>query len=312
MADYSILSRLGQANGAGSTDELFLKQATGEIMAAFQRTTEFSDKHVVRTITQGKSAQFLATGRSSNAAYHVPGTEIAGGAIPQNEKVITIDDVLLTSLFISNIDEAKAHYDVRSEYTGQMGEELGQVYDSNVAAVGILNARSASTVTGLPGGSRLVAATMKTDSSVLAKAHFDAAETLDSKNVPSGDRFSFLRPAQYYLLAQDTNIINKDWDGRGSYADGKVLKIADIPLVKTNNLPNTNVTTGNAKYQGNFTTTAGLIQHRAAVGTVKLVDMAVEMEYQIRYQGTLMVARYAVGHGGLRPECGIELATAAL
>lgn len=309
MSDFTTLSRLGQNNGAGATDALFIKVATGEILAAFQRTTEFTDKHLMRQIASGKSAAFPVLGRSNNGAYHVPGTELTGGAIPASEKIITIDDLMLTHVSIANIDEAKNHYDVRSEYTNQLGEELGQIFDKNVAQVGVLNARASANVTGLPGGTRLEAATMATDSDVLAQAHFDAAQVFDEKYIPEGDRYSFLKPAQYYMLAQNTKVINRDWDGRGSYADGKVVKIADIPLVKTNNLPTTQITTGNAKYQGDFRTTVGLIQHRNAVGTVKLLDLAVEVEYSARHQATIMVAKYAVGHGGLRPECGIELAT---
>lgn len=48
----------------------------------------------------------------------------------------------------------------------------------------------------------------------------------------------------------------------------------------------------------------------SAVGTVKLLDLAVEGEYQINRQGTLIVAKYAMGHGILRPECAIELSKA--
>jgi len=51
---------------------------------------------------------------------------------------------------------------------------------------------------------------------------------------------------------------------------------------------------------------------KEAVGTVKLLDLAMESEYDIRRQGTLMVAKYAMGHGILRPECAIELATGAV
>jgi hypothetical protein len=50
--------------------------------------------------------------------------------------------------------------------------------------------------------------------------------------------------------------------------------------------------------------------HRSAVGTVKLIDLAVEMDYDIRRQGTLVVSKYAVGHGILRPESAVEIKTA--
>jgi hypothetical protein len=38
------------------------------------------------------------------------------------------------------------------------------------------------------------------------------------------------------------------------------------------------------------------------------MDLAVETEYQVERQGTLMVARYAMGHDILRHEALVELA----
>ena len=49
----------------------------------------------------------------------------------------------------------------------------------------------------------------------------------------------------------------------------------------------------------------GLFNHRSAVGTVKLKEMALERARRINFQGDQIVAKYAMGHGGLRPEaCG--------
>ena len=44
-----------------------------------------------------------------------------------------------------------------------------------------------------------------------------------------------------------------------------------------------------------------------AVATVKLLDLGMESEYQINRQGTLMVAKYAMGHNVLRPASAIAL-----
>jgi hypothetical protein len=144
----------------------------------------------------------------------------------------------------------------------------------------------------------------------LASNLFTAAQTLDQKNVSSSDRNVFLRPAQYYLLAQNTTMINQWYGGSGAISDGTILRVAGIEVVKTNALPSTNVITGVAAYQGNFATTVGLVMQKQAVGTVKLMDLATESEYDIRRQGTLMVAKYAVGHGILRGDCAIEIKTA--
>ncbi|AIK68520.1 putative major capsid protein [Mesorhizobium phage vB_MloP_Lo5R7ANS] len=308
MANPGIVSNLGQANGAGALDTNFVKVATGEILTAFSRTVEYADKHMVRNISQGKSASFPVTGRTSGARYHTPGDQVLGTVAKFNERVITIDDLLLTDYFTANIYEAMNHFESRSEMTKQLGEELAQAYDRNVARTIVLAARGTAVVDGLPGGGSITNAALLTDSDQMAKAFFDAAVIFDDKYIPAGDRWGALKPVQYYALAQNTKVINRDWDGKGSYADGKVVKIADIPVFKSLNLPNgTTVATGPAKYQGVFTNTAGVIFHKGAAGTVKLLDVALESEYMVSRQGTLIVAKYAVGHDKLRPECAIEL-----
>jgi hypothetical protein len=301
-------SRLGQVNLAGDDQALFLKVFSGEVLTAFHRQNVFLDRSMVRTISNGKSAQFPATGTVS-AAYHTPGTEITGTAIPAAERVIVVDDLLIASAFIANIDEAKNHYDVRSTYSDEVGKALAETMDKNLAQVAVLAARGSATITGGNGGSALTNAAYATDSTVLAAGLFTAAQTLDEKNV-GAERNVFLRPAQYYLLAQNTTMINQWYGGQGAVSDGTILKVAGIEIVKTNALPNSNVTTGVAAYQGNFSTTVGLVMHKSAIGTVKLLDLATESDYDIRRQGTLILSKYAVGHGILRPECAVELKTA--
>lgn len=46
---------------------------------------------------------------------------------------------------------------------------------------------------------------------------------------------------------------------------------------------------------------------KEAIGTVKLLDLATESEYQIERQGHLFVAKYMMGHGILRPECAVAV-----
>jgi hypothetical protein len=302
-------SRLGQVNASGSATDLFLKVFSGEVLATFQQNNQFLTKTMMRNIASGKSAQFPATGIATTG-YHTPGAEILGDAIKHAERVVTIDDLLVSSVFIANIDEAMNHYDVRSVYSNEVGFQLARTMDNNIAQVGVLAARASSTITGGNGGSSLTNASYGSDSAVLAGGLFDAAKTLDQKNVPDADRFAYFRPAQYYLLAQNTTVINQWYGGQGSISEGNVLKVGGIEIVKTNSLPSTNITTGVAAYQGNFANTVGLVMQKGAVGTVKLMDLATESAYDIRRQGTLIVAKYAVGHGILRPEAAVELKTA--
>lgn len=304
-------SRVGQINQAGATDALFLKVYGGEVLTAFEENNVFTPHHMVRQISNGKSAQFPVTWKAT-AAYHTPGAEIGGTAISHAERVISIDELLIAPAFIANIDEAKNHYDVRSIYTTEQGRELAYKYDTNVAAVGILAARAAATITGGNGGAQLTDATFATSGSALAGGIWDCAQNFDEKDVPEQDRAAFFKPAQYYLINQDTTVLNKDYGGAGSYSEGGVLKVANISIMKSNHLPTTDLSadaTVSPSAQGVFTNTIGLCMQKMAVGTVKLLDMGLESDYMVNRQGTLLVAKYAVGHGILRPECSVEFKT---
>ena len=103
---------------------LFLKVFAGEVLTAFNVNNIGMGLHRVRTINSGKSAQFPLTGIASTATLQA-GEEITPTAVNHSEKVITINDLLTSSAFIANIDEAMNHYDVRSIYSAQIGHCSG-------------------------------------------------------------------------------------------------------------------------------------------------------------------------------------------
>lgn len=321
MSDLSnFVTRVGQINQDGAVDALFLKKFAGEVLTAFEGTNVALSRTQVRTIQNAKSAQFPRAGRIG-ASYHIVGTEIKGKKMNHGEVVIGIDDVLISDAFIANIDEAKNHYDVRSIYTKEMGRKLAKVMDQHILQIGVKAARATNVIADLPGGSSIyqntagapASAQFLTNGEHLAEAIFMAAQTLDEKDVPEDERYCYVRPAQYYKLVTAVKNINKDWGGLGTYADGKIIRIGGIEIVKTNNLPNANVAPGSVeagtgdRYAGDFSNVAALVMHKQAVGTVKLWDLGMESEYKVSNQGTLFVAKYAVGHGVLRPEASVEI-----
>jgi hypothetical protein len=310
-------SRSGQINVAGDPLALFLKVFSGETLAAFARESAFRNRHTVRTIASGKSAQFPVFGRAT-ARYHVPGTEITGASIGGNERLINIEDILVSDVFIADIDDAMQHYDVSSIYSGEMGQILANTYDRNVARAGILNARGTAAVTGLPDGYQLTNASYATDGTVLYQGVYSAGVQLDTNDVPMSNRTGFFRPVQHALLVQSEKPINFDLNQganpNGSIAQGRIEYINGIGIVKTNNLPNADDRLNldiPAIRRADYSPTVGLIQHNSAVGTVQLQDITMASQYDLRRLGTLMVGKYLVGHGGLRPEAGVEMRTAA-
>lgn len=304
--------RIGQANLSADAMELFMKVFTGEVLTAFETQTVVADRHFVRQITHGKSASFPATWKVSGG-YHAPGTEIVGQTSAVNERVIGIDDQLISSVFIPNIDEAMSHFDYRGIYSSECGNFLARSWDSNVMQVMAKAARASATVTGGYGGTQLTSTgtLYKTSATDLVNGLFLARQTLEEKDIPATETINaFMRPAQYYLLAQLKDLVDRDYTaGNGDTAKATVLKVAGINLVRSNMFPNTNVTSGPVAYRGDFSKTAAIVTTQNAVGTVKLRDIMTETDYDVRRQGNLIVAKYLIGHGILRPECAVELLT---
>lgn len=341
MADGVVsASRLGQTNATGDSNSLFLKVFANEILTSFEEANVMKDLHTVRTISSGKSAQFPITGIAT-AKYHTVGEDIleetTGGGYTSNikhaERTINIDDVLLAATFIANIDEMKNHYDVRSIYAKELGKALAKRFDLATMKT-LYAAASGTSLIGADahGGISLdvsdgEAAGVDTAANII-KTVTTIAQKLDEQDVPSDDRFALLTPAVYYrLMAADSSAINRDVNGgRGDLGSAPIPEIAGIQLVKTNHLQDmiglgddsagvtddqnaSNDVHGGSGvgYDGNYTGLQMLAGHKSAIGTVKLMDLTTESEYVMTKQGTALVAKYAMGHGVLRPECAVKV-----
>lgn len=309
-------SRLGQVDQAGANDALFVKTFTGEVLAAFIRNCILKDRQRKRTIMSGKSASFAATYKATGG-YHTPGAEILGDAISHNEVIINIDDLLVSSVFIADIEEAKNHYEVRSEYSNAVGEFLAEQYDANVARNIIRAARGGALFTGDQGGSALTDADGDTSATSLAATLWLAKQTMEEADVPVEQLnvWASLLPAQWYLLAQEpTLILNRDVGGDGNYSQGTFKLIGGVEVGKSNNLPwgvddsaNTDLP---VDYRISMATTIGSVHCEPAIATVQLKGLQMESGWDMRRQGTLMIGKYAVGHGPLRNKCAVEIKTA--
>ena len=364
-------SRLGQVNLANDVDALFLKVFSGEVLTTFQENNVMVPLSRVRTITSGKTATFPVTGVAA-AKYHTPGESLFAqeyddasdidatqkylSNVKHNERTIHIDGVLTASAFLSDIDEAKNHYEVRSIYSTEIGRQLAYTADKNLIHTVIAGARATTGRFGgtLAGGDDTyggavinmgdntngaaneiqITAEVVTDNGSapsastgksLIQALFMAAELFDSKNVPSEGRYCLLPPAQYYkLIKENTDAINRDYgnEGNGSVAMGNIGSVAGVRILKSNHVPsgvdlrstihddagiNNNVFGGTDGYSADFADTCGIVFQSEGIGTVKLMDLSMESEYFMERLGTMLMAKYAMGHGVLREEACWEI-----
>ena len=238
-------------DGAGDKYATYLKLFSGEMFKGFQHNTIARDLVMKRTLKNGKSLQFIYTGRMTSD-YHTPGTPILGNADkapPVAEKTIVMDDLLVSSAFVYDLDETLSHYDLRGEISRKIGYALAENYDRKIFRAIAKGARQASPIsaTGFvePGGTQIQLNstqnnTQATSASNLVTGFYDAAAVLDEKGVSSDGRVAVLNPRQYYALIQqtgDNGLINRDVQGTGLQSGEGVVSIAGIKIYKSMNLP---------------------------------------------------------------------------
>ena len=250
-SNTALLTRQGQRNATGDVRELYLKLFSGEMFKGFQHNAIARDLVMKRTLKNGKSLQFIYTGHTT-AEFHTPGNSILGnsdGAPPVAEKTITVDDLLISSAFVYELDETLAHYELRGEISKKIGYALAQKYDRLIFRAIAKGARQASPISKSgfvePGGTQVRVGTNNQASdayvaSSLVNAFYDAAAALDEKGVSSEGRVGVLNPRQYYELIQqvgDNGLVNRDEQGTSRQKGNGIVEIAGIKIYKSMNIP---------------------------------------------------------------------------
>ena len=264
------------------------------------------------------------------AAYHQPGTELTGtinDPSDLNERVISLDALMVADAAIYNVDELMSYFDVRQIYTKELGRALAVEYDKRVARM-IFAAASNSTEPlnkstnsgrtgqGLTLGTDYTAsgATRQAKGDALVNAIFDARVGFETKDVSIDDMYAVFTPEDYYLISQSSRAINADFGGAGTIADGRTLRVAGIPILSSNHVTQASYSLvagdHNADYAQNLSKCKGLIFNKEAVGVVSLLSPALQVtgeEWRVVHQADLMVARQSLGMGILRAESACKI-----
>jgi hypothetical protein len=341
MSDVVAPLGLGTVNGAGSTEALFLKVFAGEVVAAYELQAKLLSRIDMRSMPSGaKSVTIRQLGRAFTRRREI-GKDLLSGdpaatnltpsgpadtatflsQINQGEREVFVDDPLLAAEFIDSFEEFKNDFDARGRLSKKMGEALS--VDNDKLALNLV-ARGATLVDWTTGNSiptemqtalaanEVIDANALTDGSALLDAIRILSERWDALEVPEEGRALALRPAQYNLLVQNQDLLNRDFGGaNGIFSDGTVYRAWNVELVKTNSMPRTNITYGAAGstgvrnpigYNGDFSNLAAVGWHRDAVVGVRAGVAAMQMEESVRNQGTLLVAKMATGFDIVQPQ----------
>jgi len=349
------LNRLGQIKGDAATwgpgaagvekdRALMLKLGSAEVLDAFMTNCLFKGKTRERNIRGGKSVAFPLTGKMA-ARYHKPGSPILGeGNDPSdlNERVITLDALMIADAAIYQLDELMTYFDVRQIYTTELGRALAYEYDKRVARIiyaaalttteplakdGTAKPKGPANNTGRVGSKITLGtdytgagATRQAKGDALVNAIFDARIAFEKKDVPIDSMYAVFTPEDYYAITASSRAINADFAGgasNGTIAEGRTLRVAGIPIYSSNHVQQpayVNVAGDvNPDYAQDLSKCHGLIFNRDAVGVLTLLSPSLMMtgpEFRVQYQSDLMVARQALGMGILRAESACAIVTA--
>jgi len=318
VGDPVTVAAPGQVLGAGDQLAIYLKMFGGEVLAAFARASKTTGRHMTRNIEHGKSAAFPVIGRTK-ARYLAPGNSLDKNRdkILTNEVIINIDGLLVADCMITDIDDALSQYQVRGEYTTQLGEALAQAADGSVLAeIAKLAVSNTENITGL-GKPTIVAKTDVIGSALVSEAKgavymqalLEMQYHFDMNYIPETDRTAYVRPDFAASLVAAKIVINADYSNQGNVQEGRVNRVSGFDVICAPGLTAggadaTDILQGSghvfpATYKD---TCVALCCHRTAVGTLMLKSLAIETARRTEYQADMVVAKYAIGHKGLRPE----------
>lgn len=263
-----------QINQAGDENALILEQFTGDVEHTFVSMSMlekfFPRKPVKGTNTLTKKA----IGRTKLQKLQ-RGDAPDGTQVDFSKMSVTVDTMLLSRHSLWQLDDIFTDIDTRKEIAVEQGQELAEFIDGSisiVAASAAAQTQSAYTKNGAApeghfGATQVVLAAAGDENdpaklyAAIGKLFSDMEETKKVK--PQRDGIILIvRPAVFYTLQQAEQIVNGEYlTSDGNKLTGiPVFKAWGVPVISSENLPNTVVTghllsnadNGNF-YDGDFT-----------------------------------------------------------
>lgn len=235
----------------------------------------------VRTVTGTNTVQNFAVGEATLGKV-VPGTPPTAASAEFSKANLVIDTLIYARNTIAQLEVFQTQYDARAEVGVEHGKKIAKFYDEaffiQAAKASLLteskfsNAQGANKPAGFSGGN-VQTLTATADALDPAKM-YDAVRSLsikfENKDVsPVEDNLILaVRTEQFHALADAEQIVNGNYlTAQGNQLTGiPIFKALGVPVLTSNNLPNTNIsghllsTTANSSaYDGNFTKLVGLM-----------------------------------------------------
>ena len=327
---------MNSVNTATDVTELALK-IYAETLEAFTRTTVMESRVMKKTITSGKSGQFIVVGKANGVVgggNDLKRHDGVAGLVtvtdtPFMERTIVIDYPIYTAKRLDDWAEQMAHYQTRSLITNYMGEDLaiqldvnlmalinaGVAYGSdNVTVDASMNVASKGTVA----ATVVAAGTPKERGTSLMYGLYELRAAIRGSDY-NGDIVAIVDPTAYDSLVLSEILVNSDvTNGNGGLDSGRIGMVGGMTIIESNSVAGANAlsvaginTSGSLQtpYAADATADKNIayVMGTDAIGLLSLIGLVTDNDTETdRLGATLMTAKYAYGANVLRPElCGV-------
>lgn len=255
--------------GAGDDLALAIEEFTGLVEGTIERRAKFAPFINFRPVRGTSTITNEGIGKST--LQKITKGEAPDPTINEAARInLTVDTTIIARNWVAQIDDFQKNYAFKQEVAKEHGKEISKFLDQAVAIqaakAAALTASSFGALPGHQGGSTETLATAAdlTDPAALYSAIGNLLAKMEEKDVdPQADGVMLaLAPKAFYALLDAEQIVNGTYvTANGKEVVGaKLLKAWGIPVISTNNIPNTNITShflsntrnGNA-FNGDFT-----------------------------------------------------------
>lgn len=247
----------------------------------------------------------------------VPGEAPTASKNDVGRNTLVIDTLVYTRHFLPLLETFQTSYDARVELGVEDGEAMARFTDQAFfiqAAKAALDANSrygagtAGKPSGFKGGSTQVlsAAGDVNDPAKMYKAISDLFVKMEDKDVVPGedDVMLAMQPSTFYALLDAEQIINGNYvTSRGTVIEGAMIfKAFGCPVIKTKNIPNSNVTghllsTANNSnaYDGDFSKLVALAFSPKALLAGETIPLTHDLYYDKIFKSWIVDSHAAFG-----------------
>ena len=267
-------TRPNQKLGTGPENELALEIFTGLVEGTIERQSKAAPFVNIRPVRG--TTTLTSEGIGESTLQVLKKGEAPDATVNEANRInLTVDTTVIARNWVAQLDDFQKNYAFKEQIAKEHGKKIAKFTDQaffiQAAKAAALTQSAFGALPGHFGGTTetLANAADVNDPAALYSALSNLFAKMEEKDVdPQADNIMVaLRPKLFYALMDAEQIVNGTYvtaNGK-EIANAKILKAFGVPVVSTNNVPNTNITAhelsnagnGNA-FNGNFTKLAAV------------------------------------------------------